>query len=181
MRLSRLRRARPSYADVTATLALVVALSTGGAYAAATIGSANIKDNAVKTRHIAAGNVRTTDLFDGAVGQAKLGPDVGAPRAYGTVWWNGSSVTHAHGLTTANLTHPEEGVYCIQGLPFTPKIALASSTYQPNAGHHQVEVYGLMGNWGNVSPCPTTSQIQIRLYTPGTTTKADGNFNIIIF
>lgn len=191
MRLPHLRRPRLSYADITATLALVIATSTGGAYAAATIGSAQIKDNAVKSRHIAAGSVRTPDLGDGAVTaakvrngavpQAKLGPDVAAPRAYGTIWHSGNTVSGARNLTTANVTHPETGVYCIQGLPFTPSMALVSSAYEPNAFHHDIEVYGLGNNWGNTPPCPTASQIQIRVYAPGTTTETNGNFNIAIF
>lgn len=191
MRLPHLRRPRLSYADITATLALVIATSTGGAYAAATIGSAQIKDNAVKSRHIARGNVKTSDLRDGAVGaaklrngavpQPKLGTDVAAPRAYGTIWHSGSTVTGARNLTTANVTHPETGIYCIQNLSFTPSMALVSSSFEPNAFHHDLEVYGLGNNWGNAAPCPAASQIQIRVYVPGTTTEANGNFNIAIF
>ena len=181
MRLPHLRRPRLSYANVTATLALVVATSTGGAYAAATIGSANIKDNAVKSRHIDAGHVRSSDVYNGAVGQVKLGADVGAPRAYGTIWHSGGTVTNARNLSLANVTHPETGVYCIQGLLFTPKIAVATSAYEPNASHHDLEIYGLMGNWGNEGPRPEASQIQVRVYSPGRTTEANGNFNIVIF
>jgi hypothetical protein len=73
MKASRLR-SRVTYANLTSTLALVLALSTGGAYAAATIGAADIKDDAVKTRHIADGQVRKPDLRDGAVSRAKLAP-----------------------------------------------------------------------------------------------------------
>ncbi len=60
-------------------------------------------------------------------------------------------------------------------------MALVSSAFEPNAFHHDVEVYGLLNNWGNAAPCPAAPQIQIRVYTPGTTTEADGNFNIAIF
>lgn len=91
MRLPHLSRPRLSYANVTSTLALVIATSTGGAYAAATIGSTDIEDKAVKSRHIAG------------------------------------------------------------------------------------------SNFGNSAPCPAASQIQIRVYQPGTTTEANGNFNIAIF
>jgi hypothetical protein len=191
MRLPRLRRPRLSYANVTATLALLIATSTGGAYAAATIGSGQIKDDAVKSRHIADATVKASDLRDGAVTRAKLrdgavspvklGPDVAAARAYGTIWHSGTIVTGARNLSPANVTRPEAGVYCIQDLPFTPSIAIVSSSFQPNAFHHNIEVYGLMNNWGNDPPCPATSQIQIRVYMPGTTTKANGNFNIVIF
>lgn len=201
MRMPLLHPRHLSYANVTATLALLVATSTGGAYAAATIGSGDIKKDAVKSRHIAAGGVKTSDLADGGVTSDKLAdgsvtatklgdgsvhptalsPDVAAPSAYGTIWWDGTSVTNARNLTSANVTHPQVGVYCIQDLPFTPSMALVNSAYQPNAFHHDLEVYGLGGNWGNAAPCPSASQIQIRVYNPGTTTAADGDFNIAIF
>lgn len=180
MRLPRIRP-RLSYANVTATLALVIATSTGGAYAAVTIGSADIRDDAVKSRHINDGNVRKVDLKDGAVAQQKLAPNVAAARAYGTIWHSGSTVTGSRNLTTANVVHPDTGVYCIVGLSFEPSIALVSSSYEPNAFHHDIEVYGLGNNWGNAAPCPSESQIQIRVYQPGTTTEANGNFNIAIY
>lgn len=41
-----------SYANVTATLALVVAVATGGAYAADLIGSDEIRDNSVRSRDL---------------------------------------------------------------------------------------------------------------------------------
>lgn len=49
------------------------------------------------------------------------------------------------------------------------------------ARRHDLKIYGLMQNWGNASPCPEASQIQVRVYSPGTTTEANGNFNIVIF
>jgi hypothetical protein len=67
MRTPRFRRPRLSYANVTATLALVIATSMGGAYAHGKIGSEDIKKNAVKSRHIAAKNVKTPDLAKNAV------------------------------------------------------------------------------------------------------------------
>ena len=181
MPLPHFRRPQLSYANVTATLALVIATSTGGAYAAATIGSSDIKNDAVKSRHIAGGGVKDADLKDGAVSQQKLGADVAMPRAYGTVWHSGGTVSGSRNLSVDNIVHPETGVYCIKGLPFTPSTAVASSAYEPNAFHHDLEVYGLMNNWGNTAPCPADSQIQIRVYQPGTTTEANGNFNIVIF
>lgn len=65
-------RPRLSYANVAATLALVIAASMGGAYAHGKIGSALIKDNAVKSRHIGPGQVKTPDLAGGAVTTAKI-------------------------------------------------------------------------------------------------------------
>ncbi|WP_345462511.1 hypothetical protein [Nocardioides marinquilinus] len=62
---------------MTATLALVVALGTGGAYAAGlgpnAVKASNIASNAVQARHIANGAVRPGDLADGAVGARAIG------------------------------------------------------------------------------------------------------------
>jgi hypothetical protein len=63
---------RPSHATVVAYLALFVALATGSAWAAATIGSNDIKNNAILTRHIKNGAVTTSKLATGAVRTAKL-------------------------------------------------------------------------------------------------------------
>jgi hypothetical protein len=41
-----------SYANVIATLALIVAVTTGGAYAASKIGAGDIAKDAVRTKHI---------------------------------------------------------------------------------------------------------------------------------
>jgi hypothetical protein len=65
---------RPRYADVTATLALVVALG-GGAYAAAVVGTADIKDGAVTTPKLHHAAVESSKLAPGAVINSKLGAD----------------------------------------------------------------------------------------------------------
>ena len=76
---------RPGHATVVAYVALFVALGTGGAWAAATIGPQDIKDNAIHTRHIrdsavktkkiAQGAVTTSRMADGAVTGDKAGTD----------------------------------------------------------------------------------------------------------
>lgn len=68
----RIRRPRLTYANVASTLALALALSMGGAYAAEKVGSNQIKKNAVKSKHIANGQVKTADLRNGAVKTAKV-------------------------------------------------------------------------------------------------------------
>jgi hypothetical protein len=73
-------RIRPhlTYANVISTFCLFIVLG-GGAYAAGTIGSDDIKDNAVHSRHIKNGQVASTDLKQSkwnVVGDAN-GPDFG--------------------------------------------------------------------------------------------------------
>jgi hypothetical protein len=70
---------RVSYANVTATLALVVALGAGGAYAAGlgrnAVKSKNIAPKAVKTSDLGRGAVKTTKIADGAVTGSKIARD----------------------------------------------------------------------------------------------------------
>jgi hypothetical protein len=80
--MKRLRRAL-TFANVCSFLALAIAISTGGAYAANTVFSTDIVDGEVKTQDLAAdsvtspkildGGVKVTDLNDGAVTNGKLG------------------------------------------------------------------------------------------------------------
>lgn len=75
MRLAGLR-SRLSYANVASTLALLLALGGAGAYAAAKIGSSDIKDNAVRSRHIKNGEVTGKDVKESSlkgVDASKLG------------------------------------------------------------------------------------------------------------
>jgi hypothetical protein len=65
-------RARLTYANVTATLALVLALGGVGAYAADKIGSAEIAKNAIKSRHIKDGQVTNADLAANSVDSGRV-------------------------------------------------------------------------------------------------------------
>jgi hypothetical protein len=63
---------RPSHGAVVAYLALFLALTTGGAWAAAQIGADDIQKNAVRSRHIKDGQVTTKDVRNQAVTSAKV-------------------------------------------------------------------------------------------------------------
>ena len=67
-------RGRPRHATVVAYLALFVALG-GTTWAAAKIGSNDIKRNAVKSKHIKNDEVRKRDIATDAVGTAQVGND----------------------------------------------------------------------------------------------------------
>jgi hypothetical protein len=74
--MSRLRRAL-TFANICSFLALVVALGTGGAYAANTVFSTDIVDGEVKTADIATDAVTSGKILDGTV---KLADIKGADR-----------------------------------------------------------------------------------------------------
>jgi hypothetical protein len=65
------RQTRAAHGTIVAYLALFVALGGTGAYAVDKIGS-GIKDNAIKTRHIRSGQVKTADLGGSSVNGAKV-------------------------------------------------------------------------------------------------------------
>jgi hypothetical protein len=69
---------RPSPPMAVSLLALFIALGTAG-YAANTIGSSDIIDEAILSQDLKDGEVRTTELADTAVTLAKLAPNAVGP------------------------------------------------------------------------------------------------------
>jgi hypothetical protein len=75
--LARLRSRLPSHSTVAAYLALFVAVSTGGAYAANTVFSSDIADNEVypadvRNDSLAGGGLTAADLRPGSVGSSEV-------------------------------------------------------------------------------------------------------------
>jgi hypothetical protein len=72
-------RGRFTYANVVSTIALIVALAGGTAYAAATIGSDDVIDNSLKSVDVRDGTLKGVDVSDGSLVGADLKDDsVGA-------------------------------------------------------------------------------------------------------
>jgi hypothetical protein len=66
-------RSRLTYANVMSTIAVFLALATGGAYAANTVFSTDIVDGEVKTADLGANAVIGTKITDGTVHSAEIG------------------------------------------------------------------------------------------------------------
>ncbi len=66
-----------TYANTMATIALFVALGSGGAYAAATIGADDIERNAVRSKHIKNNRVTGADVKESSLGQVPKARTVG--------------------------------------------------------------------------------------------------------
>jgi hypothetical protein len=84
-----------------------------------------------------------------------------APRAYVEVEATGALVPdRALGFAPATITKlPNQwGVYCIAGLPFTPKSAIA--TGQNGFGNSWTIAVASIG--GNLAPCPAGTQVKVR-------------------
>jgi hypothetical protein len=63
---------RLTYANVVSTIALIIALAGGTAYAAATIGSDDVIDNSLKSVDVRDGTLKAVDVADGSLGGADL-------------------------------------------------------------------------------------------------------------
>jgi hypothetical protein len=134
---------KPSPAMLVALLALFVALG-GSSYAALRIGSEQIRNNSVRSvdlrnNGVRGADVRTNTLTGSDIKESNLrkvpaarianrarnsdtldGKDATdfGPRAYARVTRSGSvDATNSRGLTSANVSHPSDGVYCFSGLP----------------------------------------------------------------
>jgi hypothetical protein len=70
----RIRRAL-TFANVCSFLALTIALGTGGAYAAATIGSADIIDDSIQSVDIKNGEVKNTDIATNQITTSRIHDD----------------------------------------------------------------------------------------------------------
>ncbi len=102
-------RSRLTYANVVATLALVLALSGGVVWAAGKINSGDIARNAIKSKHIKNHQVKTKDLAVHSVGTDQLkggsvGTDQLQPDAVGSAQIADGSV--AFGDLAANTVSP---------------------------------------------------------------------------
>jgi hypothetical protein len=82
--------ARLSYANVVATLALFFALG-GTAYAAATIGSADIVNN----------SIRSKDIHNGTVANKDLQPGIRVPKLFGNFNGANGAKTRGRGISSS--------------------------------------------------------------------------------
>ena len=87
-------RARLTYANVMSTLAVVLLLGTGTAYAAGSIGSRQVIDNSLRSIDVRNDNLTGTDIKNGTLGTAELSentPNLLLPRA--GYFGSGSQIT----------------------------------------------------------------------------------------
>lgn len=128
----RLRR-KLSYANVVGTLALVLLLATGSAFAAGKLGK-----NKVRSQNIAKGAVKMADLVAGSVNGAKIkdGTVSGADVANQTIGSSDLPSVIAAAVTAADITG-RASIAGGQGLSNPSDIALpvtGQATFTPDAG-----------------------------------------------
>lgn len=152
-----------TYTNVVCTLALFIALGSG-AYAATrlpkdSVTGATVRNGTLLGRDLMKGQVKTGAQgragAKGAQGATGLGGPAGGfgpqgetgaqgdaglagqARVVASVTSQGAVLSGSRGLTAANISKGSAGEYCINGLPFTPRVTLArpdilSNDLQPN-------------------------------------------------
>jgi hypothetical protein len=155
-----LARSRPlfTYANVCSTLALVIALSAGSAYAANTIRSGDIVDGQVKRADLAANAVSSTKIADNSVRATDLrGADItGAVSLSGIANGRCSRVE----LSVSGARAGETALFAPDGAVQNGVVFVASRV--PSDGHVTVNVCNLTGT--TMTPI---SDLPVRVMTFG--------------
>jgi hypothetical protein len=177
-----------TYANVTATLALFVALG-GSSYAALKLPRNSVTSTQVKNGSLLARDFKKGQLKSGARGpQGLQGPrglggpagpfgpvgPAGADGAPGAAGVDGSAKAYAYvtsqgqvapgskGIATSNITAKQFGEYCITGLSFTPRVAIVQPDVLSNDGNDDVVAEVQTPNDGTGS-CPPSDQVYVRI------------------
>lgn len=101
------------------------------------------------------------------------------PPAYAHIFANGTvDEANSHNITSADVSHPEEGVYCISDLPVTPHVILAEVDSVDGPGVTEASVF-TEGAFG----CPPGTDAQIVTFEPDTIEFTDygGGFYVVIY
>jgi hypothetical protein len=102
-----------------------------------TVLSRDITDGTVLSRDITDGTVLSRDITDGTVLERDIDPEALAafkgPRAFAHVTDDNTSpggvhvdAANAKGVVEANVSNPDNGLYCFEDLAFNPKIAIVT-------------------------------------------------------
>ncbi len=184
--MHRIRR-HLTYANVMSTIAMFAVLAGGGAWAAARIGTNDIKNGAVTAEKLHRDAVTTQKIKNNAVTGAKVDKStLGAvprarigesPVAYAHVLANGTvDQALSRGLSSANVVADppgsDPGTYCLRGLAGIRSAMVVADTTMGN--HHATIRVG-----GNL--CPGVAGVQFSVATFGVDASGDDAFFIWFF
>jgi len=199
-----MRQSPITYANVTATLALVVALG-GTSYAAAqlprnSVHAKQIKTDAVRTQEIKDGSVGSPDLGDGAVGgadiangtigTADLSPatvtDLRGPRAYGVLTSAGQLVASRSRNVTVTKVPQSVGYYCItptpeSGIDVTRTTLVGTADSDDGPGDYPI-VVTRAATTGGLASCPRGFAVLVQNFddNAGGYSQADNAVSFVI-
>lgn len=125
-------RAKLTYANVMATVAVLLAL-TGSAYAAGLVGSAQIKNNSIRSVDVRNGTLTGNDIKSSSIDitDLKASTIVALTQImFGSVSGTGTVDTaRTLFVSQAMVTHPSTGVYCFNNLPWQPSGGTITTNY----------------------------------------------------
>jgi hypothetical protein len=182
---------RPTYANVVATVALFIALG-GVGYAATqlpknSVGARQLKKAAVTPAKLSKSSKLTLRGPNGVSGPQGPKGEPGATGPQGPKGEGGpagSSLAYARidelgkvdasqskGIGAMAVLSPETGLYCISGLPFAPKSAVATT---------QAGTTSLNAVVGNYAPCPEPqTQVSVAIFSTSVPVKVAAPFMIL--
>jgi hypothetical protein len=191
-------RARLTYANVMATIAVFVSLG-GSSYAALRVTGKNVPRDAltgadiknltgkdVRNETLTGADVKrltSADVANGrllaedfAAGQLPRGEkgEAGTALAFARVLNDGTvDESRSKNITDSNVTNPMAGVYCFDGLGFAPKSVVAT----PETAPRLVNVFALDSD----SPvCPGEEDFLIATRDPAAALKGDTPFHVAV-
>jgi hypothetical protein len=128
-----------SYANVTSTLALVIALGGTGFAAAGlahhSVGTAQLKNGAVTAKKLHGAAVTGKKVKPRSLLAKDLKAGQGMPVAYAYVKADGTvDPAQSKGVTSANVTLESTSAFCFKGLTFPVRSAVATEDYDSVSG-----------------------------------------------
>jgi hypothetical protein len=177
-------RARLSYANVSATLALFLALGGGTALALArnSVTTRELAKQAVKGRNVEPGKLKNKHLKDNTVKGTKIDeqsldapvPLADSAAAYARVRGGGTVVgALSRDVSSQNINTPSAGVYCFD-LPFSPTHVQA--TARVSGTPDRIATADIPVAPETLPNCPPGSEAEVNLYASGVATLENGGF-----
>jgi hypothetical protein len=177
-------RARLSYANVTATLALFLAIGGGTALALGrnSVTTRELANDAVKGRNVEPGKLKNKHLKDDTLKGNKIDestleapvPLADSPAAFARVRGDATVVeTLSRDVTAQNISRPSNGVYCFD-LPFAPTHVQA--TARATATPDRIATAEITGTPDGLANCPPGSEAEVNLFDAGAANQANGAF-----
>ncbi len=169
-------RARLTYSNIVATVALFIALG-GVGYASSKINGKQIKRNSLPGDRIKRGSITLDELSPSTrlALKGNKGPagTPGSALAYALVASDGTvDPSNSRGISTANIGAPAAHVYCLHDLPFTAHVF--------NVTPSEIATQAQLISPGALGPlCPAHTAVGLSMRTPNGT-ETDSNFYLTI-
>lgn len=167
-------RARLTYANVAATVALFLALSGGVAYALGrnSVTTRELAKDAVKGRNVEDGKLKNKHLKDntlkgGKIKSQTLGPvpTADSASAFARIRADGTVVDFvSEKVESGNVSRPADGVYCFN-LPFIPDHVQATGVADGAAD--RIVSAEISGVSPSLPHCPPAAEVEVQVCSVG--------------